>query len=114
MFFDIGSKYEGFMVDTRSVDDMTKVSHNIPDEVKIAIADALIAFNRMDAASEALIWALTGLSFQDGKLLIGMDTRPKLAILKKLIEQKFNNEKRKFHLRHFGKSSKNFEFTEMR
>jgi len=76
------------MIKTHNIDDMSRVSLDIPLNVKGAICDALIAFNRMEGAAEGLIWALTGLDFEDGKLLTGMDARPKSDLLRKLLDAK--------------------------
>lgn len=67
------------------LNDMSKVSRDLPDPVKVAIADVIIAFSLLDAAAEQFIWQLCGLSFEDGRLLTTMDTRPKFNVLKALV-----------------------------
>jgi hypothetical protein len=63
----------------------SQLSSNIPDEIKLAIADSVIAYAAMENAAERLIWDISGLSYDDGRLLTrsGGD---KLEILRKLIE----------------------------
>lgn len=67
-----------------SVDDMSRVTYIIPENVKAAIADVVIQFARMEAAAEDLIWQICGLSFENGSLLTTMDARPKFELAKTL------------------------------
>ena len=61
-----------------------RVSFGVPNSVKIAIADALLAFAEMEAAVEVLIWELTGMSYDDGRLLTRMDAKMKFDLAEKL------------------------------
>jgi hypothetical protein len=63
---------------------MECISYEIPVTAKIAIADALINFARMEAAAEALVWELTG---PDGKALTRTDTTQKIAAAELLVER---------------------------
>ena len=71
-----------------SLNDMSRVSHEIPDNVKIAIADVVIHFAKMEAALEGLIWTILHLSVDDGRLITRMDARPKIALAKTLAERR--------------------------
>ena len=68
-----------------ALDNMSRVSRGLPEDVKVAIADVVIAFSFMDSAAEQLIWQLCGLSFDDGRLLTTMEARPKFNVLKQLV-----------------------------
>lgn len=63
------------------------ISYEIPVTAKIAIADALINFARMEAAAEALVWKLTGAPYPDGKALTPTDTTQKFAAAELLVER---------------------------
>ena len=67
--------------------DMSRVSRELPNEVKIAIADVVIAFSFMDSAAEQFIWQLCGLSFEDGRMLTTMDAKPKFNVLKQMVKR---------------------------
>jgi hypothetical protein len=64
-----------------------RISHAIPQRVKTAIGNAIVAFAAMEAAAEALIWDFIGLSPDDGRLLTRMNARPKLELAKALSEK---------------------------
>lgn len=74
-------------VKNMSLTDMSRVSDIIPPDIKIAIADVIIEFSKMDSAAEILIWSLCGLPFDLGSLLTTMDARPKFELPKKLVEK---------------------------
>jgi hypothetical protein len=66
--------------------DPSRFSDNIPDTIKIAIANSIIAYSAMENSTERLIWDVAGLSYDDGELL----TRSRLnkfETLKQLLEQ---------------------------
>jgi hypothetical protein len=65
--------------------DESQLSSTIPDAIKLAIADAVIAYAAMEDTAERLIWDVSGLSYDDGRLLTrsGGD---KFEILRKMIE----------------------------
>jgi hypothetical protein len=62
--------------------DTSRLSKEIPNDVKIAIANAIMAFAEMEVSAETVIWDLTGLSIDDGKLLTRMDSKDKLELAK--------------------------------
>lgn len=70
-----------------SINDMSRISLEIPAEVRICIADVVIAFARLEAVAEELIWAFCGLSFDNGSLLTTMDARPKFGLVQTLVEK---------------------------
>jgi hypothetical protein len=53
----------------------SQVTHGVPDAVKILIADAVLDFAAMEAAVEVFIWEMTGLSFDDGRMLVRSDAK---------------------------------------
>ena len=66
--------------------DASRLSDNIPNEIKIAIANSVITYSAMENAAERLIWDVAGLSYDDGKLLT-RNGGNKFEILKQLLEQ---------------------------
>jgi hypothetical protein len=56
-----------------------RLSKEIPDPVKIAIAEAVMAFSEMEVSAEAVIWELTGLTMDDGKLVTQNVNKMQLA-----------------------------------
>jgi hypothetical protein len=62
-----------------------KISFDLPDDLKLAIADAVTSFAKLEMATEKLIWTLVGVSWSHGRMLTRMDTQPKFALLKKLV-----------------------------
>jgi hypothetical protein len=74
-------------VDEPTVMSVECISYEIPIAVKIAIADALINFAKMEAAAEALVWKLTGAPYPDGKTLAPTDTTQKFAAAELLVER---------------------------
>jgi hypothetical protein len=62
-----------------------EISFDLPDGLKLAIANAVTSFAKLEMAIEELIWELIGLSFAHGRLLTRMDTRPKFELVKKLV-----------------------------
>lgn len=67
--------------------DQSRLSDDIPDEVKIAVANALIAYSAMEHVAERLIWEISGLSFDDGRLLTQYDSSKRFQILRELLER---------------------------
>jgi hypothetical protein len=74
-------------METLTVTDLSRVSFTIADPIKIGIADAIVAFAAMEQSAEMLIWELTGVSIDDGRLLTRMDARPKLELCRTLSER---------------------------
>lgn len=66
--------------------DISRMSDDVPDDVKIALAEAIMAYAAMEGAAERLIWDITGLSYDDGRLLTSVDASNKFETLKKFIE----------------------------
>jgi hypothetical protein len=64
--------------------DAALLSDDIPDAIKIAVADAMIAYGAMENTAERLIWTITGLSYDDGRLMTRL--ADKFEILKTLTE----------------------------
>lgn len=64
-----------------------EMSQGVPDSVKIAIASAILAYSLMEATLEAFIWDITGLSYDDGKLLTKVEASEKIQIAKSLAER---------------------------
>lgn len=71
----------------KQVADAGRLSPEIPDDVKVAMASAIMAFSAMEMSAEQFIWDVLGLSMEDGKLLTQMDTKDKLELSKKLSER---------------------------
>jgi hypothetical protein len=62
----------------------SQVTHGVTDDVKIAIANAVLDSAAMEATVEVLIWELTGLSFDDGRMLVRSDAKAKFDLAKRL------------------------------
>jgi hypothetical protein len=63
-----------------------RLSDDVPDAIKIALAEAVMAYAVMEGAAERLIWDITGLSYDDGRLLTRTDSSDKFETLKTLTE----------------------------
>jgi len=63
-----------------------RLSDDMPDTIKIAIAEAIMAYAVMEGTAERLIWDITGLSYDDGRLLTRTDSSDKFEILRTLAE----------------------------
>ena len=81
----------------------TKISFDLPDDLKLAIADAVTSFAKLEMAIEELIWAFVGVSISHGRMLTRMDTRPKFELLKKLVLEFVPVEQRKTIAPHLWK-----------
>jgi hypothetical protein len=57
-----------------------EVSLGVPDNVKVAIASAILAFSEIEQALDGLIWDLTGLRYEDGRLLTEIERLAPLHI----------------------------------
>jgi hypothetical protein len=71
----------------RSIDDPSRITKGVPDEIKIAVASAIMAFSDMEMSAEQFIWDVLGLSIDDGKLVTQIDTKEKIELAKKLSER---------------------------
>jgi hypothetical protein len=71
------------------------ISFDLPNDLKLAIANAVVSFAKLEMAVEELIWELVGLSFAHGRMLTRMDTRPKFELVKKLLLELVPPERRK-------------------
>ena len=68
------------------VNDLTRITPGVSAEIKIAIADALMAFSGMEANAEIVIWAAAGLSYEAGRRLTRMDARAKFDRVREFYE----------------------------
>jgi hypothetical protein len=66
------------------VDGEGKLSAGVPDNVKVAIATAIMSYSNMESSLEWFIWDITGLTYDDGRLLTKVDTSDKISIAKAL------------------------------
>ena len=64
-----------------------RISKNIPDNIKLCIADAVMAYSEMEMSAETVIWDLTGLSMDDGRLLTEIEFKEKFELAKKFSER---------------------------
>jgi pimeloyl-ACP methyl ester carboxylesterase len=71
----------------RSMSDPAHITKGVPDEIKIAVASAIMAFSDMEMSAEQFIWDVLGLSIDDGKLVTQSDTKEKIELAKKLSER---------------------------
>ena len=71
----------------RSMDDPVRITKGVPDQIKIAMASAIMAFSDMEMSAEQFIWDVLGLSIDDGKLVTQIDTKEKIELAKKLSER---------------------------
>jgi hypothetical protein len=63
------------------------ITKGVPDQVKIAMASAVMTFSDMEMSAEQFIWDVLGLSVDDGKLVTRIDTKEKIELAKKLSER---------------------------
>jgi hypothetical protein len=71
----------------RQIGDTKRLSGEIPDAIKIAMASAIMAFSKMEMAAEHFIWDLLRLSSEDGKLVTSIDAKGKFELAKKLSDR---------------------------
>jgi hypothetical protein len=67
--------------------DHTSLTSNISNDVKIAFAEMVMTYSAMEMTIEHIIWDITGLSYDDGKLFTQIDISKKVDLLQKLIER---------------------------
>ena len=67
--------------------DASRLSRDIPDSVKLAIASVVMTFSELEMSAEMFIWEVLKLSDDDGKLVTQIDTKDKLELAKKLSER---------------------------
>ena len=67
--------------------DSTHLFDVMPNDVKIAFAEMVMAYSMMELTIEGLIWDITGVSYDDGKLIVRGDLSGKVDLLKKPIER---------------------------
>jgi hypothetical protein len=65
----------------------SRITKGVSDEIKIAMASAIMAFSDMEMSAEQFIWDVLGLSIDDGKLVTQIDTIDKIELAKKLGER---------------------------
>jgi hypothetical protein len=78
---------KGKKIVQQNLRDASRITKGIPDKIKIAMADAIMAFSDMEMSAEQFIWDLLGLSDDDGKLVTRIDTKDKLELAKKFSER---------------------------
>jgi hypothetical protein len=67
------------------LNDMSRVSQQLPDNVKIGIADAIVAFSYLEHAAERLTSQLHSSSIDDGFTLPAPDARLDFHLLKQMV-----------------------------
>ena len=78
---------KGNKIVQQNLSDAQRVSKGVPDNIKIAMADAIMAFSDMEMSAEQFIWDLLGLSPDDGKLVTRIDTKDKIELAKKFSDR---------------------------
>lgn len=71
----------------KDIDPNSEISETIPENIKIAVASAIMAFSEMEMSAEFFIWDVLKLSHDDGKLLTQIDAKDKFQLAKKLSER---------------------------
>jgi len=71
----------------QNLSDAKRISKGVSDKIKLAMADAIMAFSDMEMSAEQFIWDVLGLSVDDGKLVTQIDTKEKIELAKKLSER---------------------------
>src|ERR1700689_4135315 len=71
----------------RNMSEASRITKGVPDQVKIAMASAVMTFSDMEMSAEQFIWDVLGLSVDDGKLVTQIDTKEKFELAKKLSER---------------------------
>jgi len=82
----LGSTKGSAMVQ-QTLSDPKRLSKGVPDKIKLAMADAIMAFSEMEMNAELFIWDLLGLSPDDGKLVTRIETKDKMELAKKFSER---------------------------
>ena len=73
---------KGDKIVQQNLSDAKRISKGVPDKIKLAMADAIMAFSDMEMSAEQFIWDLLGLSPDDGKLVTRIDTKDKIELAK--------------------------------
>ena len=71
----------------QDLSDASRISEGVSDQIKLAVASAIMAFSEMEMSAEHFIWDILGLSIDDGKLVTGIETKEKIELAKKLSER---------------------------
>jgi hypothetical protein len=79
----------------------SRLSRDIPPEIKIAIAEVVMSFAAMEGYGESLIWMLLGINYDDGILLTRMDARPKFELLREFYQRYVNDDHESKELKDF-------------
>lgn len=66
-----------------------EITLGVPDSVKVAMADAIMTFATVEQALDHVIWDMSGVEHEDGRLLTAMalDTSDKADIAKKMAQR---------------------------
>lgn len=78
---------EGNKIVRHNLSDAKHLSKGVPDKIKLAMADAIMAFSDGEMSAEQFIWDLLGLSPDDGKLVTRIETKAKIELTKKFSER---------------------------
>jgi hypothetical protein len=78
---------KGDKIVQQNLSDAQRISKGVADDIKVAMADAIMAFADMEMSAEQFIWDLLGLSPDDGKLVTRIDTKDKFELAKKFSER---------------------------
>jgi hypothetical protein len=66
-----------------------EVTSGVPDNVKIAMANAIMTFSKVEQTLDSAIWIMAGLGYEDGRLLTAamLDTSDKADVAKKMAKR---------------------------
>jgi hypothetical protein len=78
---------KGNKIVQQNLSDAKRISKGVSDKIKLAMADAIMAFSDMEMSAEQFIWDLLGLSPDDGKLVTRIETKDKIELAKKFSER---------------------------
>lgn len=79
-----GKKSETSVDEKPTYIDRSRLSKAILRSTKVLIAESIMAFSEMEASADALIWALIGVSYDDGRYFTKMDAKQKFDLAKAL------------------------------
>jgi hypothetical protein len=63
------------------------IEHEIPDDIKVWIATAIMAFNEMEMCADHFLWDVLNISSDDGKFVFTMDAKDTFFLAKKLSDK---------------------------
>lgn len=69
--------------------DLSRVSYELPIDIKIGIADLILAFSKLEQTCQRVVWGVHNLSPDDGDMLIGrVDARKTFELLEQSLMHK--------------------------